>query len=84
VNSKHRATLQAIFERPTRADIRWPDIESLVSACGGEILEREGSGVAFILEGVRAVYHRPHPKPFAKKGAVDAVRLFFRNAGITP
>jgi len=30
VNNKHRTTLQAVFERPTRADIRWSDIESLI------------------------------------------------------
>jgi hypothetical protein len=84
VNSKHRTTLQALFERPTRADIRWADIESLIVACGGEIREREGSRVALILNGIRSVFHRPHPKPFAKKGAIDAVRLFLRNAGVKP
>jgi hypothetical protein len=84
VNNKHRTTLQALFERPTRADIRWSDVESLVRACGGEIHEREGSRVALILNGVRSVFHRPHPKPFAKKGAVEAVRLFLGNAGVKP
>jgi hypothetical protein len=84
VNGKHRATLQAIWERPTRADIRWTDIESLVVACGGEVREREGSRVAVILNGVRAVFRRPYPKPVGKKGAIDGVRLFFGNTGIRP
>jgi len=84
MNSKNRATLEAISARPTRADIRWSDIEILVLASGGVVLEREGSGVALILNGVRSVFHRPHPKPSAKKGAVDAMRVFMKTAGVTP
>jgi hypothetical protein len=84
VNSKHRATLEAIFDRPTRSDIRWSQIEALILAQGGEVREREGSRVALILNGVRAVFHRPHPQPTTKKGAVDAVRIFLINAGARP
>jgi len=84
VNSKHRATLDAIFSRPTRADIRWNEIETLIVACGGEVRQREGSRVALTLNGVRAVFHRPHPQPATKKGAVDAVRMFLTNAGLRP
>ncbi len=85
MNSSHRKTLAAIFGRPTRSDIRWADIEALVVALGGEVDgKREGSRVAMALNGVRAVFHRPHPKPEAKKGAVDAARQFLVNAGIKP
>jgi hypothetical protein len=31
-----------------------------------------------------AVFHRPHPRPETKKGAVDAVRQFLINAGVKP
>ena len=84
MNTAHHKTLTAIFERPTRADIRWFEIESLVAALGGEALERKGSRVALVLNGVRATFHRPHPKPDTKKGAVEAVRTFLVNAGIQP
>ena len=84
MNNKHRATLEAVYGRPTRADIRWNDIEKLVEACGGTVQEREGSRVALILNGVRSVFHRPHPQPSAKKGAIDAVRLFLKTAGVKP
>jgi hypothetical protein len=84
MNSKHHKTLDAIFSRPTRADIRWSDIEALVIGCGGYVQERAGSRVAMTLNGVRASFHRPHPKPTTKKGAVDAVRLFLTNAGVKP
>ncbi|HET8728731.1 MAG TPA: type II toxin-antitoxin system HicA family toxin [Alphaproteobacteria bacterium] len=84
MNNKHRATLDQVFDRPTRSDIRWSAIEALVVALGGEVLEREGSRVALILNGTRAVFHRPPPKPTARKGAVDAVRQFLANAGVNP
>jgi hypothetical protein len=84
MNSAHRKVLAAIFARPTRSDIRWRDIEGLVVALGGEVMERAGSRIAMVLNGVVAVFHRPHPAPTTKKGAVDAVRQFLSNAEIGP
>ena len=84
MNKTQQATLNAVFQRPTKADIRWSAIESLVRALGGEVSERAGSRVAARLNGVTAIFHRPHPRPETKKGAVDAVRQFFVNAGVKP
>jgi len=53
-------------------------------ACGAEISEGEGSRVRVALNGVRAVFHRPHPHKEADKGAVRSVRRFMTEAGITP
>ncbi|HUA90970.1 MAG TPA: type II toxin-antitoxin system HicA family toxin [Terracidiphilus sp.] len=84
MNKAQQTTLAAVFTRPTRADIRWSSIESLIRALGGEISERSGSRVAARPNGVTAVFHRPHPHPETKKGAVDAVRQFLVNAGVKP
>ena len=84
MNKTQQATLNAVFQRPTKADIRWAAIESLIRALGGEVSERAGSRVAARLNGVTAIFHRPHPRPETKKGAVDAVRQFFLNAGVKP
>ena len=84
MNKARQATLNAIFARPTKADIRWSAIESLIRALGGEVMERAGSRVAARLNGVTAVFHRPHPRPETKKGAVEAVRQFLTNAGVKP
>jgi hypothetical protein len=84
MNKAQQATLKAIFERPTRANIRWSAIESLIRGLGGDVNEREGSRVAARLNGITAVFHRPHPRPETKKGAVDAVRQFLYNAGVRP
>lgn len=84
MNNRHRATLDDIFARPTKANIRWADIEALFSALGAEVSERAGSRVAVELNDAVAVFHRPHPQPTTKKGAVDAVRTFLKHAGVTP
>jgi len=81
---KHQATLDAVFATPVRAGIAWRDIEALFVACGGEISEGEGSRIRVALNGVRAVFHRPHPRKETDKGAVRSVRRFLTEAGIKP
>jgi hypothetical protein len=82
MKTKHRKTLQAVFEDPVRANIPWADIESLLVACGAEISEGRGSRVRIALNGVRAVFHRPHPQKETDKGAVVSMRRFLTEAGV--
>jgi HicA toxin of bacterial toxin-antitoxin, len=84
MNRGHRATLQRIFSRQVPADLAWRDIEALFRALGAEIQEGAGSRVVVRLNKVRAVFHRPHPRPDTKKGAVRAVRAFLESAGVRP
>lgn len=84
MNKRQRATLDAVFARPVRQDIRWADIESLIRALHGKVEEREGSRVALKLNGVRAVFHRPHPRPETDRNAVRDIRDFLEKAGIEP
>ncbi len=82
MNSRHRKTLEDLYERPERADIAWREIEVLLLTLGAEISEGRGSRVRVALGGVRAVFHRPHPQKETDKGAVKAVRRFLQEAGI--
>jgi hypothetical protein len=84
VDSRHRKTLEAIFEKPERANIHWRDVESLFIALGAEISEGKDSRVRVALKGVRAVFHRPHPRKETNKGAVRSVRRFLEAAGVKP
>jgi hypothetical protein len=84
VDSKHRRTLEAIFEKPERANIPWSDIEALFISLGAEITEGNGSRRRVALNGVRAVFHRPHPQKETEKGAVKSVRRFLEAAGVRP
>lgn len=81
-SSKHENTLQALFEDPVRGTIPWKDIEALLLACGAEVSEGRGSRVRMALNGVRAVFHRPHPQKETDKGAVKSMRRFLMEAGI--
>lgn len=84
MNSRHRKTLQAVYDLPTRANLDWASIEALFLALGGVVREGSGSRMRVLLNNVSATFHRPHPGPLAKKGVVDAVREFLRNAGVKP
>ena len=82
LNSAQRATFEAILEKPTRTDIRWAAIESLVEALGGAVTQGEGSRVRFTLRGRRATFHRPHPRPVTGRHTVRDVRDFLVAAGV--
>ena len=84
MNKKQRRTLEAIFNDPVSANIAWRDIEALFLVLGAEISEGRGSRIRVALNDVRAVFHRPHPQPETKKGAVKSVRRFLQEAGVTP
>jgi len=81
MNRKHQRTLDRIVEKPERSGIPWKDIEALIVALGGDISEGRGSRVRIYLNGVRAVFHRPHPKRVTDKGAVSSMRRFLKEAG---
>ena len=84
LSSKHRKTLRAVFDEPTRSSVPWADVETLFVALGAEVTEGSGSRVRVALGGVRAVFHRPHPQRETDKGALKSVRRFLREAGHQP
>ena len=84
MKAKHNKVLHSIFETPVNASIIWKDIESLLTGLGAEISEGRGSRVRVALNGIRAVFHRPHPKKEADKGVVISVRRLLKEAGVEP
>jgi hypothetical protein len=84
MRGRHRNTLHAVFADPARANLPWVDIEALFIAAGATISEGRGSRVRVSLNGVDAVFHRPHPAKETDKGALRSVRRFLREAGVTP
>jgi hypothetical protein len=82
VDGKHRKTLEAIFEKPERANIAWRDIETLFIVLGAEIAEGNASRVRVVLKNVRAVFHRPHPQKETNKDALKSGRRFLEAAGL--
>jgi hypothetical protein len=84
MRGRHRNTLQAVFADPVRANVPWTDIEAMFIAAGAAISEGRGSRVRVNLNGVDAVFHRPHPAKETDRGALKSVRRFLREAGVMP
>jgi hypothetical protein len=84
LNAKQQKTLKAIFADPVRSNLLWADIEKLLAALGAELSEGSGSRIRIVLHGVRAVFHRPHPKKETDKGSLKSVRRFLTEAGVAP
>lgn len=84
MNKKQRQTLKEVFSLPVRSDIKWTSIENLFKALGAEVSQGRGSRVRISLNGVKAVFHEPHPEKETDKGAVKAVKEFLVNADIKP
>ncbi len=84
MQKKHQRTLENIYHKPILSNIVWSDIEALFKILGAELSEGNGSRIRVKLNGVRAVFHRPHPQKETDKGAVLSVKKFLKNGGIQP
>ena len=57
---------------------------SLLQHLGAEISEGKGSRVRIALNGIRAVFHRPHPGKETDRGALKSMRRLLAEAGVKP
>jgi hypothetical protein len=78
VKTKHRRVLEAIFAAPTRGNILFSDIETLILALGGEVREGAGLRIVFELKGSWQYLHRPHPGKEAKKYQIEELREWLK------
>ena len=87
LSSRNCQTLCAIFEAPTRVDVRWDEFVRLCRALGAEFPKpgrTSGSRRRIRLRGRRAVFHEPHRRSTMAQGSVEAARDFLRTVGVTP
>ena len=84
MNSRNRATLEAVFADPVSVNVGWRDVERLVVGVGGTVTSGRGSKVRFDLNGVRANFHRRIRKGQQKRYQVRDLRDFFASAGVLP
>ena len=82
LSGKHRRTIAALFSEPVTGNVPWRDVESLLKALGAQMSEGRESRLRVYLNGVRAVFHRPHPRKESGKGAVKSLRRFLLEAGL--
>jgi len=84
MNSRHRKTLEAVFSKPTSANLEWSRIEALLISVGCTVIEGRGSRVRFVYETTVATFHRPHPAKEAKPYQIDDARSFLELIGVKP
>ena len=84
MNKKQRKTLTDIYEKPTRCDVSWRNVESLFRAIGSDVFEGEGSRVSVVFNRRVLDIHKPHPSGQLKKYAVEKVRGFLNIIGVKP
>ena len=84
MKAKHRKTLEAIFEKPTKANIKFAEVESLLVSLNGEVREGTGSRMSVTVSGKTIFLHRPHPNKEAKKYQIEDIREFLKLIGVTP
>ena len=84
MNNTHRKTLDAVFSVPVPKTLEWRRIEALFVALGCELIEGDGSRVAFRKGAERADFHRPHPGKEAKPYQVRATREYLERLGVKP
>ena len=83
--AKHDQTLEAVFAKPTRANVRYTDVIALLKHKGAEVDEgREGSRVLVLLRGQVLRLHRPHPRKELGKATLEDVRDFLTLVGEGP
>ena len=84
MNKAQRRALEAIFSQPVPATLEWRRIESVIVAVGAQVIEGDGSRVRFLLNGVIATFHRPHPAKEARPYQIRDARMFLERAGVKP
>ncbi len=82
LSARNARTLAKVLEAPIRSDIQWARVEGLLKALSAEVTEGRGSRVRVCLGGVRAVFHRPHPRNEMDKGSVRSMKEFLIRAGV--
>ena len=84
MRKKHRKVLEQVCSLPAPPTLRWRDVESMLRACGVEMVERSGSRVGLRLGERRMVVHRPHPGPTVGRATIRDLAAFLRAGGVEP
>ena len=84
MNTGQKKPLALIFDKPTRADLRYDDVTSILIVAGASIREGRGSRVRFGRGAYSVHLHAPHPKKVLPKYSVELVRDFLIQIGVKP
>lgn len=82
LSNHHRDTITAVFAHPTRHNIRWVDIVSLVGAMG-QIEEKHDGRFRVTIGPEVEVFDRSHGKDVTMEQIID-LRRMLTHAGLAP
>jgi len=82
LSNRHRDTIEHIFDRPSRRNVEWREVLSLLEAVG-DVDEGPNGRYRVTLGGETEVLARPHGKDVDVQVLVD-LRRMLRNAGLEP
>jgi hypothetical protein len=82
LSSRHRDTVEKIFDRPSSGNIEWQEVLSLLEAVG-DVVEEPNGRYRVTLGGETEVLDRPHGKDVDVQLLVD-LRRMLRKAGFEP
>ena len=82
MNSKQKKILHDIFEKPTKLNILWSDIEKCMLSLGATIRQSNGSAVVFVFQNSILPFHKPHPQKEAQKYQIAHLRKFLQAKGV--
>ena len=82
MHKRHQKTLDAIFQKPNRKNIRWHDFIALLEAAGAKVSYKGGSMIGIRLNGRYAVFHKPHPGNEIYTSDLKRIRRFLTETGV--
>ncbi len=84
LNRKKTKLVESVFAVPTRANIKFADVEKLLISIGATKVDGRGSRVGFVMtNGLKWEAHRPHPQKEAKKYQIESLRDFLSKLEIS-
>lgn len=85
MNNKQRKTLEAIFRKPTLANIGYQHTVAMLRSAGIEVIEsKSGSRVRLVFKDITFTFHAPHPQKELKRYAIENIRDFLIKIGVKP
>lgn len=82
LSSRHRDTIEKIFDRPSSGNVEWREVLSLLETVG-DVVEEPNGRYRVTLGGETEVVDRPHGKDVDVQLLVD-LRRMLRKAGFQP
>jgi hypothetical protein len=76
MGKNHRIFFEAIYTRPDRSDLDWEGFLGMLIFLGAEVKRQSGSAFGIRLNGIYAVFHKPHPGHVIYKSDLKRIRFF--------